>query len=155
MSNFKLTASVPPMTWAILPTWTPRSLTLPPGSITRPARSEVNVTGTSDANHPANKAVVSTMIPTITLLRIRVHHPGWIRGSPARLDAMPLARQVEVAGLPVYGQRDCQDYERPHDERRAHCAAHRLPYAGRPARGSEAVEGVHQHDCEPHHDHRE
>ena len=41
---------------ATRPTWTPRSLTLAPVSITRPARSEVSVTGTSDFKVPANSA---------------------------------------------------------------------------------------------------
>ena len=44
------------------------------------------------------------------------------------------------------------DHERRHDQRGAHRAADRLADSGGPARGGEAVVGVHQHD---HHRHRD
>ena len=48
ISSFSATGSPAALIAATRPTWTPRSLTLALVSITRPDRSEVNVTGTYD-----------------------------------------------------------------------------------------------------------
>ena len=61
ISSFSSTGSLPPVIEATRPTWTPRNLTLALVSITRPDRSEVNVTGTNDFSVPVNNAYVSQM----------------------------------------------------------------------------------------------
>jgi hypothetical protein len=84
------------------PTWTPRSFTLAPGSITRPALSDFSVTVSYDLNVPANSTLVPPTIKPITANRISVHHPG---ARPlSLLDSIALPRQVEAAGLAVDGQ---------------------------------------------------
>ena len=71
------------------PTCTPRSLTFALVSMTRPARSEVKVTGTVDFSVPVNSAYVSHTATASTATRMSVHHPGCRPSSsipqPARL----------------------------------------------------------------------
>ena len=61
---------------ATRPTWTPRILTLALVSITKPARSEVSVTGTSDLKVPANSAYDNQIRTAKTTTRMSVYHPG-------------------------------------------------------------------------------
>ena len=51
-------------------------LTLAPVSITRPERSDVNVTGTTDFNVPTNNAYVSQIKTAKITSRISVHQAG-------------------------------------------------------------------------------
>ncbi len=65
-------AAVPSGRYSIdltLPTWTPRILTLASGFITRPARSEITVTGTVSVNLPANSPIDTAKIATRTTTR--------------------------------------------------------------------------------------
>src|SRR5262245_55101860 len=96
-----------------LPTTTPRILTLAPESITRPVRSETSATGTSKLNVRAKIDEHSTATPRITATSTSDHHAGWIRLSPL-CAPMPLAGEVEVAGLAV----DCQRKEQGHEHHR-------------------------------------
>jgi len=70
------TPSPPPAIAATRPTWTPRNLTLALVSMTRPARSDVNVTGTSDRKVPANSAEDSHIRTEKITTRMSVYHPG-------------------------------------------------------------------------------
>jgi hypothetical protein len=54
ISSFSATGWLPPWMAETRPTWTPRSLTLAPVSITRPDRSEVNVTVSCALKVPKN-----------------------------------------------------------------------------------------------------
>src|ERR1700744_3362837 len=110
--------------------------------MTKPARSDVNVIGTEEFHAPRKKTVVSVAMPMITATRISVHHPGWMRGSPARRVAMALSRQVEVAGLPVDGQRDRQYHERQDDQRGTHGASDGFAVSGGYPNGGVNVEVV-------------
>ena len=71
------------------PTCTPRSLTFALVSITSPARSDVNVTGTVDFSEPVNSAYVTKIAIANNTTKIRVHQPGLRPSSstaqPARL----------------------------------------------------------------------
>src|ERR1700692_2550091 len=95
-------------TW---PTWTPRIFTFAPASMTRPARSEVKVTGIVGVNSPANSAMLKKIRPAIVTNRIAVHHNGCTRCS-TEVRAMDLSGHVEVAGAPVDGERNEQDDHR-------------------------------------------
>src|SRR4029077_13258104 len=149
-SSFSRTGPGPPAsTPATRPTCTPRSLTLAPDSITRPARSEVNVTGTvlskdllNDAEHTVAKVRQATM-------RMTVHHAGRSRRCPG-LWSTVLPGQIEVAGLAVDGQGHEQHDDCRADKRGAHRPADRLTDSGGSARGGVAVVGVHQHDPHGH-----
>ena len=72
-------------------------------SITKPARFDESVTGTYDLNVSPNDAAVTDKNRTIAVNKISVHHPVAMRYVPA-LRFMPLAGQVEIAGLTVDGQ---------------------------------------------------
>src|SRR5260370_857347 len=61
---------------ATRPTSTPRSFTLPPGSMTRPDLSDFSVTGTNEENDPLKNPAVMRTEPTMTATRIAVHHEG-------------------------------------------------------------------------------
>jgi hypothetical protein len=54
-------------------------LTLAPGSIANPARSDVTVTGTDVVNVPANAAQHPHTIDDTIAIKTSVHHAGWIR----------------------------------------------------------------------------
>src|ERR1700744_1034441 len=143
MSRVNLTGSLPPVIWATRPTCTPRILTLLPVSITKPARSENSVTLTGDFSAPVKNAVVMTMMAPMTPISITVHQAGGMRRCPATLAAMCLTRQIEVAGLPVHGQRNGQHREGSDNERRSNSASDGLADTGRPARGGVPVVGVY------------
>src|SRR5271166_3503854 len=136
---------LPSPIWLTRPTWTPRSSTLAPVSITRPARSDVRVTGTYDLNVPAKDVVVTNRNTPIAANRITVHQAVGMRCCPA-LSFMPLARQVEVAGLAVDGERDHYDLHRRDHHRGPHGPAYGLTNPGRSAVRGVPVVGVHQHD---------
>src|ERR1700761_9329619 len=144
-SSLKLASSLPLPIWLTRPTWTPRSMTLALVSRTSPARSDVRVTGTYDRKVPLKAAVVANMNAPTTASRINVHQPVGMRCSPGLRCAMS-ARQVEVAGLAVDGERDHHDLHRRDHHRSTHGAADGFADPGRPAAGVIAVVGVHQHD---------
>src|SRR5277367_923056 len=105
-----------PATW---PTSTPRILTLAPGSMTNPLRSDTSVTGTNERNVPAKNPEHTTTIAVTVANNAAVHHSGWMRRL-LRLAAIGLTRQVEVAGLTVDGQREEQDKKHRRDQRGTH-----------------------------------
>src|SRR5690349_21584057 len=92
------------------PLWTPRNLTLAPFSITNPARSETSVSDSVRLSAPENNSPVMVLIATITRRSTGAHQMGSILARRAEL-LTPSPRQVEVAGLPVDGQRDGQQDE--------------------------------------------
>ena len=70
------------MTPLTCPTCTPLIMTLAPDSITRPARSEVTVTGTYEFNVPLYATAVPRTIAKMTAMSIAVHHAGCSCRSP-------------------------------------------------------------------------
>jgi hypothetical protein len=70
--------------------------------MTRPARSDVNVTGTKERNVPANAVNVVTSTAATIAKKIAVHHAGCNRESS--LSSIVLSRQVELTGLAVERQ---------------------------------------------------
>src|SRR5215218_6360846 len=114
-------------------------------SITSPARSDVSVTGTYDLNVPLNAAAVTNKKATIAVSKISVHHALAMRCVPA-LRFMPLASQVEVAGLSINGQRHDHDQDGRDDHRGTHGPTNGLTHARGPATGRVAVVGAQQHD---------
>src|SRR5246127_744369 len=145
ISSLKLALSLLSPIWLTRPTSTPRSITLALVSNTSPARSDARVTGTYDLNVPAKAVVVTNRNTATATNRITVHHEVGMRCAPD-LRFMPLARQMEVAGLAVDGERDHHDLHRRDHHRGAHGPAHGLTNSGRPAARGEPVVGVHQHD---------
>src|SRR3954451_11982960 len=131
ISSLSCTGSRPPTTAATRPTCTPRSLTFALLSMTRPDRSDTRVTGTVDFRVPVNNAYVSQIEAIRSTSRISVHQPGC---SPSFFlaSAMVLPGQVEVAGLPVYGQRNHHHHERRDDQRGADRAPDGLANSRRP-----------------------
>src|ERR1700704_3144093 len=127
------------------PTLTPRSFTAAPGSITRPARSDVTTTGRDESNVPVNRAVVTNTNAATVATRMRAHHAGC--SLPSDLDFITLAREVEVAGRTVNGNRHEQHDGAKDDHRGAHRTPDGFTDAGRPARCGVAVKSVHEH-CE-------
>src|SRR4029079_12367710 len=123
-----------------LPTCTPRILTLASGFITKPARSEITVTGTVSVKLTRNNAAASTIIATIATT---VPSPASTR-TVFGFNFSPLPRQVEVAVGTVNGQRHQQGDRDDHDKRGAHRVADRAPDAGRPAGGEIAEIGMYQ-----------
>src|SRR5271167_15121 len=136
---------LPSPIWLTRPTWTPRSSTLAPVSSTSPARSDVSMTGTYDLNVPAKDVVVTNRNTAIAANRITVHQAVGMRCAPGPL-FMPLARQVEVAGLAVDGERDHHDLYRRDHHRGPHGPAYGLTNPGRSTVRGVPVVGVHQHD---------
>ena len=65
-------------------------MTLAPWAITKPARSDVSVTGTYGWNAPENNADVNATTPAVTMTKIRVHQPG----------CMPSERVSDIASYP-------------------------------------------------------
>src|SRR6201997_3136717 len=145
ISSLKLALSLLSPIWLTRPTWTPRSMTLALVSKTSPARSDARVTGTYDLNVPAKAVVVTNRNTATATNRISVHHAVGMRCVPD-LRFMPLARQVEVAGLAVDRERDHHDLHRRDHHRGTHRAAHGLTNSGRAAPRVVPVVGVHQHD---------
>src|SRR3984893_7881263 len=84
-----------------------------------------------------------------TTSRITVHQAAGMRFSPG-LSSMSLPGQVEVAGLPVYGERDQRDFDGRNHHRGTHRPAHGLTYPGRPPARGEPVERGHEHDDDRH-----
>src|SRR5260370_724081 len=125
MSRVRLTGCLPPWIPATRPTRTPRILTLAPVSMTRPARSAVQVTDTTGLRVPENDAMLKTIRPTMMTPSTTAHHAGWIRPYPV-LSSMALAGHVEVAGLPVNGKRRKENDEGGRHQRRAHRPANGL-----------------------------
>ena len=83
-----------------LPTWTPRIFTLASGFITRPARSEITVTGTVSVKLPRNRLTASA---TTAAIAITVPRPARAR-TVFGFIGPPLPGQVEVAVGTVNGQ---------------------------------------------------
>src|ERR1700752_2498136 len=151
ISSLSSTGSRPPMIEATRPTGTPRNLTFALVSITRPDRSDVNVTGTYDFSVPVNNAYVSQIEPIRSSNRKSVHHPAW---SPSSFlaSATVLPSQIEVAGLPIHGKRDHHHHERRNDQRGTHRAPDSLPHSRWPTACGVAVKGMYQHDRHRHGD---
>src|SRR6478609_2796311 len=95
-----------------LPTWTPRIFTLASGFITRPARSEITVTGTVSVKLPRNNPAASTTTATTAS---RVPKPARTRTLFDFIGA-PLPGQVEIAVGTVNGQRHQQGHRDDHDQ---------------------------------------
>src|SRR6201996_9185218 len=107
--------------------------------MTKPARSEMMVSGTVVFSVPSNAIAVSVLIVTTTRTRTGAHQIG---SMPRRLRVSLVIsppRQVEVAGLPVHRQRDGQQDENASSDRRPHGSTHRFPDSGRSAGGCVAV----------------
>src|ERR1700729_4233907 len=121
-------------------------MTLALVSSTSPARSDVIFTGTYDRKVPLKAAVVTNRNTPIATNRITVHHGVGMRCSPGLRCFMPLARQVEVAGLAVDGERDQDDLHRGDHHRATPPPSPALTTPGRPAARGVPVEGVHEHD---------
>src|SRR5258708_844173 len=88
--------------------------------MTKPARSEMTVSGTVVFSVPSNAIAVSVLIATTTRTSTGAHQIG---STPRRRRLSWLIsppRQVEVAGLSVHRQRDGQQYENPGGDRRTH-----------------------------------
>ena len=132
------------------PIWTPRNFTFASSSMTKPARSEMTVSGTVVLSVPSNAIAVSVLIATITRMRTGAHQIGSIprRRRVSWLISSP--RQVEVAGLSVYRQRDGQQNENSGGDRGAHRATDRFADAGRSAGGVVAVVRVNCHHRSRH-----
>src|SRR4051812_37467483 len=111
MSRFRLEAPVPPVTVVTWPTCTPRIFTLAFGSITKPDRSAVSVTGTAGVKVWLNAATLRAIPPQMASTSISASHSGAIRRRCRDCVGMALSRKVEVAGLTVEGQRDEHDHQ--------------------------------------------
>src|ERR1700730_7502864 len=110
--------------------------------MTKPARSEMTVSGIVVRSAPSNAIAVTVLIATITRMSTGAHQIGSIprRRRVSWLISSP--RQVEIAGLPVSRQRDGQQDETSGGDRRAHRATDRLAHACRSAGRVVAVIGV-------------
>src|ERR1700755_1497534 len=132
------------------PTWTPRSLTLAPFSMTSPARSDTRVSGWKLRSVPENSMAVSTLSAMTTRSRTGAHQMGSIFSRRAEFAISPSPRKVEVAGLPVHGQRDGQQDEDTRGDRQADRAANGLADASRATGHGIAVVGVDRHHSGGH-----
>src|SRR6478736_8978310 len=139
------------------PICTPRNFTFAPFSMTRPDLSETTVSVSKDRAAPENSTTVSALTAITTANSTGAHQMGsmpprrgelMVMRDPASLLAppSPSARQVEVAGLPVDGQRDGQQDEDARGDRGPHRTADGLADTGRSSGGGVAVVGVHGHD---------
>src|ERR1700731_5194981 len=99
--------------------------------MTRPARSEITVSGTVVFSVPANAIAVSVLIATITSTSTGAHQIGSIPRRRRDSWLIPSPRQVEVAGLPVYRQRDSQQKKNSGGDQGAHRATDRLAHTRR------------------------
>src|SRR4051794_21238607 len=111
--------------------------------MTRPIRSDVTTTGSDESNVPVKRAVVTNTNTATRTTRMRAHHAEWSLRSD--LDVIALAREVEVAGRTVNGNRHQQHDDAEHDHRSAYSAPHGFTDAGRTARCGKAVVGVDEH----------
>src|ERR1700761_6163986 len=121
-------------------------MTLALVSSTRPARSDASVTGTYDRKVPLKAPKVTNRNTPTDANRISAHQAVGMRCSPGLRCFMPLARQVEVAGLAVDGERDQHDLHRGDQHRVTHRPPPAITTPGRPASRGVPVEGVHEHD---------
>src|ERR1700738_3583524 len=118
--------------------------------MTRPARSEITVSGTVVFSVPSNAIAVSVLIATITSTSTGAHQIGSIPRRRRDSWLIPSPRQVEVAGLPVYRQRGAQQNETSGGDGETHRATDRLAHARRSAGGVVAVISVNCHHRSGH-----
>src|SRR5271168_3419842 len=106
--------------------------------MTKPARSEMTVSGTVVFSVPSNAIAVSVLTATTIRTSTGAHQIG---SMPRRFRVSWLIsppRQVEVAGLSVHRQRDGQQNENTGGDRGTHGSADRLADPGRSAGGGVA-----------------
>ena len=80
-----------------LPTWTPRIFTLASGFITKPARSEMTVTGTVLWKSPRNSTTASTKIRPIATT---VANPASGRAYPRSVNFLPYPDRLKLPLAP-------------------------------------------------------
>src|ERR1700738_2839101 len=118
--------------------------------MTRPARSEITVSGTVVFSVPSNAIAVSVLIATITSTSTGAHQIGSIPRRRRDSWLIPSPRQAEVAGLPVYRHGDGQQEENPGGDGETHRAPAPPPHARRSAGGVVAVISVNCHHRSGH-----
>src|ERR1700728_4649721 len=117
--------------------------------MTKPARSEMTVSGTVSFSVPSNAIAVSVLTAMTTRTSTGAHQIG---STPRVLFSLLISppRQVEVAGLSVHRQRDGQQNETPGGDRRTHRSTDSFADSGRSAGRVVAVIGVNRHHRSRH-----